>query len=86
MVTSSTVWCWDPPVSISLVLICLHAVDISLFHDGVHADLNETFLVGKVSDESLHLVKTTYDCLMKAIAQCAGCSSLQQLGQAYMSV
>eukprot|EP00049_Salpingoeca_infusionum_P025307 m.18513 g.18513 ORF g.18513 m.18513 type:complete len:395 (-) comp7892_c0_seq1:2267-3451(-) len=45
-------------------------VDISLFYDGVHADLNETFLVGKVDDESVRLVKTTYDCLMKAIEQC----------------
>lgn len=47
------------------------AVDISVYHNGYHGDLNETFLVGKVDDESFRLVKTTYDSLMAAIAECA---------------
>eukprot|EP00897_Mesotaenium_endlicherianum_P005562 jgi/Mesen1/5033/ME000025S04431 len=44
-------------------------VDISVFKDGVHeADLNETFLVGQGSVESKHLIRTTLECLDKAIA------------------
>jgi methionyl aminopeptidase len=43
---------------------------VSLYHNGFHGDLNETFLVGKVDDESFRLVKTTYDSLMAAIAEC----------------
>eukprot|EP01147_Barroeca_monosierra_P010971 gene10971-3043_t len=45
-------------------------VDISVYHKGYHADLNETFLVGKVDDASLQLVKTTYECLDLAIKAC----------------
>lgn len=45
-------------------------VDISVYHDGFHADLNETFLVGNVDHESLNLVKTTYESLFKAIEAC----------------
>lgn len=36
-------------------------VDVSVFLDGYHADLNETYVVGEVDDESKHLIKATYD-------------------------
>ena len=45
-------------------------LDISCYKNGYHADMNETFLVGKVSESSRALVEATYDCLMKAIAYC----------------
>lgn len=45
-------------------------MDVTVYHDGVHADLNETFLVGNVDEEGINLVKTTYECLMKAIDAC----------------
>ena len=32
----------------------------------MHADLNETFLVGDVSDEHVALVKKAYECLQVA--------------------
>ena len=34
--------------------------------DGMHADLNETFLVGDVADENVALVRTAYKCLQVA--------------------
>lgn len=43
-------------------------LDVSLFKDGFHTDLNETKAVGKVDDTSLRLIKTTRECLEKAIA------------------
>eukprot|EP01025_Chloroclados_australasicus_P051373 TRINITY_DN59803_c0_g1_i1.p1 TRINITY_DN59803_c0_g1~~TRINITY_DN59803_c0_g1_i1.p1 ORF type:complete len:219 (+),score=28.08 TRINITY_DN59803_c0_g1_i1:82-657(+) len=42
-------------------------VDVSCMLDGAHGDLNETFTVGNVDEESKKLVKVTYECLMKAI-------------------
>jgi hypothetical protein len=41
-------------------------LDVTIYKDGMHADLNETFLVGDVSDEHVELVKTAYKCLQEA--------------------
>jgi methionyl aminopeptidase len=42
-------------------------VDITVFHRGFHGDLNETFFVGNVSEESKKLVRITWESLQKAI-------------------
>nr|KAF6392873.1 methionyl aminopeptidase 1 [Pipistrellus kuhlii] len=42
-------------------------VDITLYRNGYHGDLNETFFVGDVDEGALKLVQTTYECLMQAI-------------------
>lgn len=42
-------------------------VDVSVYLNGYHADLNETFFVGKVDEASEQLVRCTYECLEKAI-------------------
>lgn len=47
--------------------ICLLLVDITVYHNGFHGDLNETFLVGKVKPEVRKLVEVTHECLQKAI-------------------
>lgn len=43
------------------------AVDITVYHKEYHGDLNETFFVGNVDDESKQLVRVTHECLMNAI-------------------
>eukprot|EP00249_Psilotum_nudum_P015499 c25359_g1_i1 orf=1132-2181(-) len=43
-------------------------VDVTVYLNGCHGDLNETFFVGKVDDFSQQLVQCTYECLEKAIA------------------
>jgi hypothetical protein len=43
------------------------AVDITVYHNGFHGDLNETFYVGEVDEGARKLVQTTYECLMQAI-------------------
>ncbi|KAK8464723.1 hypothetical protein PHAVU_010G080400 [Phaseolus vulgaris] len=43
-------------------------VDVSVYYKGVHADLNETYFVGNIDEESCQLVKCTYECLEKAIS------------------
>jgi len=45
-------------------------LDISVYYKGMNSDLNETFAVGKVDDESLYLMEHTYKALEKAIAIC----------------
>lgn len=47
----------SPPIS----------VDITVYHNGYHGDLNETFFVGEVDEGAKRLVQTTYECLMQAI-------------------
>ncbi|XP_062852104.1 methionine aminopeptidase 1 isoform X2 [Trichomycterus rosablanca] len=42
-------------------------VDITVYHNGYHGDLNETFFVGEVDEGAKRLVQTTYECLMQAI-------------------
>ncbi|XP_065224745.1 methionine aminopeptidase 1 [Planococcus citri] len=42
-------------------------VDITVYHREYHGDLNETFLIGNVSDVAKKLVQTTHECLQKAI-------------------
>lgn len=43
-------------------------IDISLYHDGVHADLNETYEIGTVSEDKKRLIQAAYESLEKAIA------------------
>jgi methionyl aminopeptidase len=42
-------------------------VDVTTFYKGVHADVNETFLIGNVASEHVHLVTTAHECLNAAI-------------------
>ncbi|KII68723.1 Methionine aminopeptidase 1 [Thelohanellus kitauei] len=42
-------------------------VDVTLYHDGYHGDLNETFIIGQPSDSDFNLLKITHECLMKGI-------------------
>ena len=43
-------------------------IDISVYHKGFHGDLNETYCVGAVDDDSRRLIRVTYDAMMLAIA------------------
>ncbi|CAH3123419.1 unnamed protein product [Porites lobata] len=43
-------------------------IDITIYYNGFHGDLNETFFVGEVDEESKQLVKVTYECISQAIA------------------
>lgn len=59
----------------------LPPVDITVYHNGFHGDLNETFFVGDVDEEAKKLVQTTYECLMQAIdsgaCSCCLCMTLE---------
>ena len=42
-------------------------IDVSVYKDGFHGDLNDTYLVGNVDERGRKLVETTRKCLDKAI-------------------
>ena len=42
-------------------------VDVTVYYNGFHGDLNETLFVGEVDEESKKLVKITHECLAEAI-------------------
>ena len=42
-------------------------VDVTVYHNGFHGDLNETLLVGEVDESSKKLVRITHECLEEAI-------------------
>lgn len=45
-------------------------VDVTVYYNGYHGDLNETFYVGNVDDDTKKLVETTYRCLDVAMKMC----------------
>lgn len=55
-------------------------LDISVYKNEVHADLNETFCVGNVSDAAKQLVQATYESLMKAIQICKPGAMYREIG------
>ena len=64
-------------------------VDISVYKDGMHADLNETFVVGdndKVSEEAKQIVLAAYQCLFKSIAMVKPGVRFRDFGDAIQNV
>lgn len=55
-------------------------IDITVFYDGYHGDCSETFLVGNVDRKGRHLVKTTHECLERAIALCKPGLAVKHIG------
>ncbi|KAM7260772.1 hypothetical protein ACFE04_026247 [Oxalis oulophora] len=56
-------------------------VDVTVCYKGVHGDLNETFFVGNVDEESKKLVQCTYECLEKAIAMVKPGVRFREIGE-----
>ncbi|KAH7359691.1 putative methionine aminopeptidase, type I [Pyrenochaeta sp. MPI-SDFR-AT-0127] len=59
-------------------------LDISLYHGGYHADLNETYYVGdkaKANPDAVRLVETTRECLDMAIATIKPGTQIRQFGR-----
>jgi len=61
-------------------------IDVSVYYDGFHADLNETFFVGEQSPESRKLVECAYNCLSAAVALCKPGTLYRDLGEQIFSV
>ncbi|RKP17846.1 methionine aminopeptidase, partial [Rozella allomycis CSF55] len=55
-------------------------IDISLYFDGYHGDVNETYFVGKVDEKSQKLVRVTKECLDLAIQMVKPGVAYKELG------
>ena len=58
-VTSAGWHCGSSPLTHRDVIACVSscAVDVTVYHDGYHGDLNETVFVGKVDEAGRNLVQ-----------------------------
>ncbi len=56
-------------------------IDISVYKDGFHSDLNETFCVGTVDAASKQLIKSSYESLMAAVAMVAPNTMVRDFGK-----
>jgi len=57
-------------------------IDISVYKDGYHADLNETFFIGNVDKDSIRLVECAYKCLSAAVDICKPGTMYRDAGNA----
>ncbi|KAH3678943.1 hypothetical protein WICMUC_001311 [Wickerhamomyces mucosus] len=55
-------------------------IDISVYYNGYHADLNETYYVGTPSKDAINVVETSRECLDLAIAHCKPGVTFRSIG------
>ena len=58
-------------------------VDITVYYNGFHGDLNETFFVGNVDERSKKLVRVSYECLDLAIKEGMMCAQTNAIYALY---
>ncbi|KAF9256541.1 methionine aminopeptidase [Marasmius fiardii PR-910] len=56
-------------------------LDVSLYHNGVHGDLNATYPVGNIDEESQKLIKTCRESLDAAIRMCKPGALFRDVGK-----
>jgi len=56
-------------------------IDVSLYYDGFHGDLNETYPVGRVDEDSIKLMRAARSSLDAAIATCKPGALFRDLGK-----
>ncbi|KAH8117423.1 methionine aminopeptidase [Phellopilus nigrolimitatus] len=56
-------------------------IDVSLYYDGYHGDVNETYAVGEIDEESKNLIRTTRECLDEAIKICKPGALFRDIGK-----
>lgn len=61
-------------------------IDVSVYYNGFHADLNETFLVGNVDESTIRLIKCAYDSLAAAVDICKPGALYKDVGEAVAKV
>ena len=56
-------------------------LDISVYYDGFHSDLNATYPVGEIDEDSKRLISTTRECLDEAIKMCKPGALFRDIGK-----
>ncbi|KAI5124538.1 hypothetical protein M0805_003061 [Coniferiporia weirii] len=55
-------------------------IDVTLYYDGYHSDLNATYAVGDIDEDSKKLIRTTRECLDEAIRMCKPGALFREIG------
>jgi methionyl aminopeptidase len=55
-------------------------VDVTVYYDGYHGDCSETYVVGNVDEAGKKLVRTTYECLERAMSLCKPDVPIKRIG------
>ncbi|KAG9015141.1 Methionine aminopeptidase 1 [Tulasnella sp. JGI-2019a] len=56
-------------------------IDVSVFYDGYHGDVNGTYPVGEISEEDAKLIETTRKCLDESIKICKPGALFRDIGK-----
>jgi len=56
-------------------------IDVTLYHDGFHGDLNETYPVGRIDEDSERLIRTARKCLDESIKICKPGVLIRDIGK-----
>jgi len=56
-------------------------LDVSVYYQGFHGDVNATYPVGKIDDESAKLLRTSRECLDKSIEICKPGALFRDIGK-----
>ncbi|PAV23719.1 methionine aminopeptidase [Pyrrhoderma noxium] len=56
-------------------------IDVTLYYDGYHGDVNATYPVGTIDEDSKMLLRTTRECLDEAIKICKPGALLRDIGK-----
>lgn len=56
-------------------------IDVSCYYDGFHGDVNATYPVGEIDEESKKLIRTTRACLDEAINICKPGTLIRDIGK-----
>lgn len=56
-------------------------IDVTLYYDGFHGDLNETYPVGRIDDDSRKLIRVARECLDESIKLCRPGALFRDLGK-----
>jgi methionine aminopeptidase len=65
-----------------LITLYYPGTDDICVESGFHGDLNETYPVGRIDEESQKLIQTTRECLDNAIKLCKPGTLFRDLGRA----
>jgi len=57
-------------------------IDVTAFYEGYHGDLNETYAVGEIDEDSKKLIRTARQCLDEAIKMCKPGALFRDIGKA----
>lgn len=61
-------------------------IDVTLYYDGFHGDLNETYCVGEVDDNGKRLIESAKQCLEQAIAICKPGVRYREIGNVIQKI